>query len=63
MSAVTVEDFEKVRKDSDDKANRKSNSDPIPFYVSQGRRFYGLGKSEILLQFRQYCSNQQQKTP
>jgi hypothetical protein len=64
MSAATVEDCENVRKDSDDKANQNSNPEPIPFYVPHGRRFYGFGKSEIILQFRQFAvQHRQQQTP
>lgn len=39
----TTEDFEKARQEFD-KANPPSNPSPVPWYVSQGRYFMGLGK-------------------
>jgi hypothetical protein len=58
MSAATTEDFQKARQDRDAEASQNSNPDEIPYYVSHGRRFYGFGKSEIILQFRQFAVQQ-----
>ena len=42
--ARSTEDFERIRKEFESKANPNSNPNPIPWYVSQGRTFMGFGK-------------------
>ncbi len=56
--AKTTEDFAKARQDLDAQANRISNIDPVPYCILNGRRFYGFGRSEIILQFRQFAVQQ-----
>lgn len=34
-----------------------SNPEPMPFYIAHGRMFYGLGKSETMLNFRQFLQS------
>jgi hypothetical protein len=58
MSVTTTEDFQKARQDRDSEASQNSNTDPIPFYIFDGRYFMGLGKSDSILHFRQYAVQQ-----
>jgi hypothetical protein len=52
----TTEQFAEAREAADTKANQNTNLDEIPFYIANGRMFYGLGKDPVIVKFRKWAA-------